>query len=144
MGGSRHIGFRALTAHCSPQTSCLHRASPKSRKGRFLNVIFESSNFATLIYQKISQRSVYAGCIIPVCCECTSLLWRYTRHTSFIIRVWRGLAELFILVNRQCEGQDEWDKQGSFSHVFFMSITRVLTSNAEAGRVVGGLWYGIV
>ena len=37
-----------------------------------------------------------------------------------------------------------WDKQGSFSHVFFMSITEVFTINAEAGGVVGGLWYGIV
>ena len=36
-----------------------------------------------------------------------------------------------------------WDKQGSFSHVFFMSITEVFTINAEAGGVVGSvLCYG--
>ena len=35
MGGSRHFGFRALKAHRSPQTSCLQRASPRSRKRTF-------------------------------------------------------------------------------------------------------------
>ena len=39
--------------------------------------------------------------------------------------LWRGLAELLILVNRQCEGQIRWDKRGSFSHVFFVSVTEV-------------------
>ena len=69
--------------------------------------------------------------------------WRtLSLHTYYIIRNWRGLAELLILVRGNAKARS-WDKQGSFSHVFFMSITEVLTINAEAGRVVGeGLWYG--
>ena len=35
MGGSRHIGFRALRVHRSPQTLRLHRASPRSGKRTF-------------------------------------------------------------------------------------------------------------
>ena len=43
MGGSRHIEFRAsLTAESLSATGLVG-------KGRFLNVIFESSNFANLI-----------------------------------------------------------------------------------------------
>ena len=47
----------------------------------FLNVIFESSNFANLIHQKISQQSVRAGCIIPVCLQVNKGL----QHTLYII-----------------------------------------------------------
>ena len=51
--------------------------------------------------------------------------------------LWRGLTELLILVNRQCEGQIRWDKRGSFSHVFFVSITEVLILMLKQGGVVG-------
>ena len=61
------------------------------------------------------------------------LLWRTPLYNT----QWRGLAELLILVNRQCEGQDEWDKQGCFSHVFFISISQVLTLMLKQGGVVG-------
>ena len=101
MGGSRHIGFCALTVHRSPWTSYPHRASPRSRKGRFLNVIFDSSNFATLImYKKIPQRSVHVGCIIPVCHWCNLY---YREHNSgisvYIIRNgvgWLSCLSLYI------------------------------------------------
>ena len=53
------------TLHRRPSV-CKNRAI-EYKKGRFLNVIFDSSNFATLIYQKIPQRSVHAECIIPIC-----------------------------------------------------------------------------
>ena len=77
--------------------------------------------------------------------------WRtLSLHTYYIIRNWRGLAELLILVRGNAKARS-WDKQGSFSHVFFYVHTwtgsiaeRVLTINAEAGRVVGeGFYYGL-
>ena len=53
-----------------------------------------------------------------------------------IIHDWRGLAELLILVKGNAKAR-LWDKQGCFSHVFFISIPQLSTSNAKTGRVVG-------
>ena len=80
-----------------------------------------------------------------------SVLYLYAKNVSvriqrichYIIRDWRGLAELLILVKGNAKARS-WDKQESFSHVFFISITEVLTINVEAGRVVGEcLYYAI-
>ena len=65
MGGSRHIGFRVsrpLIMGLAPTPSL----TEEQEKGRFLNVIFDSSNFATLIYQKIPQRGVHFGRLLPL------------------------------------------------------------------------------
>ena len=51
-----------------------------------------------------------------------------------IIHDWRGLAELLILVKGNAKAR-LWDKQGCFSHVFFMSIPQVLTFNAKIRRI---------
>ena len=93
----------------------------RSRKRTFSERYLLRSNFATLVYQKISQRSVHAECIIPIC-ECVSE--RIQRICHYIIRDWRGLAELLILVKGNAKARS-WDKQESFSHVFFVSITVV-------------------
>ena len=89
----------------------------KEHERTFLNVIFESSNFANLIHQKISQQSVRAGCIIPVCLQAK-------RSAAYIIynTQRRGLAELLISMERQCEGLMTGISCRCFSHVFFVSI----------------------
>ena len=51
----------------------------------------------------------------------------------YIIRDWRGLAELLILVKGNAKARS-WDKQESFSHVFFVSITVVLTLMPKQGE----------
>ena len=67
---------------------------------------------------------------------------RILRICHYIIRDWRGLAELLILVKGNAKARS-WDKQGKFlPRLFYVptwteSITVVLTFNAEAGRVVG-------
>ena len=63
------------------------------------------SNFATLNYQKISQRSVHAGCIIPVCHKCIPIVGpnTFVAYTLYNTQ-WRGLAELLISIEWQCEG----------------------------------------
>ena len=92
MGGSRHLGFRAsLTAERVSATGLVG-------KGRFLNVIFESSNFANLIPSEDTAtkrpRWVYYTRM--------SLVYPFVRvlHLAYIIynTRWRGLAELLILV----------------------------------------------
>ena len=55
---------------------------------------------------------------------------------------WRGLAELLILTERQCEGQmsgisKEVSPTSFLCPMWTGSITEVLTFNAETGRVVG-------
>ena len=50
---------------------------------------------------------------------------------------WRGLAELLISMERQCEGLMTGISKEVSPTSFFISITEVLTFNAEAGRVVG-------
>ena len=86
---------------CSCKESYIKRA-----ERTFSNVIFKSSNFATLImYMKIPQRSVHAGCIIPVCVVCIPTSGEHSIVYIIYNTHRRGLAELFILVHRQCEGQ---------------------------------------
>ena len=128
MGGSRHIGFRAsLIAERVSATSCVG-------KGRFLNVIFyhiELRNFDSI-------RRYRNEASMP------SVLYLYAKNVSvriqrichYIIRDWRGLAELLILVKGNAKAR-LWDKQGCFSHVFFISIPQLSTSNAKTGRAVG-------
>ena len=66
MGGSRHIGFRVSRVPFV-MGFIPWRAHRGAGKGRFLNVIFWSSNFATLImYKKIPQRSVHFGRLLPL------------------------------------------------------------------------------
>ena len=61
-------------------------------KGRFLNVIFCAQISQIWHSQKISQRSVHAGCIISRCMEAIIGSLHYLYNTR-----WRGLAELLIL-----------------------------------------------
>ena len=77
---------------------------------------------------KVPQRSVHAGCIIShmtMSVVCTVL------HCCILLynTQWRGLAELLISVHRQCEGLTIGISDESFSHVFFVSVTELLTSN---------------
>ena len=111
----------------------LQSVSWRSRKRTFSERYLLRSNFATLVYQKIPQRSVHAECIIPIC-ENVSV--RILRICHYIIRDWRGLAELLILVKGNAKARS-WDKQESFSHVFFCIHNRSINFNAKAGRVVG-------
>ena len=129
MGGSRHNGFRASQV-LHVVVLFLQSVSLRSRKRTFSERYLLRSNFATLVYQKISQRSVHAECIIPIC-ECVSE--RIQRICHYIIRDWRGLAELLILVKGNAKARS-WDKQESFSHVFFVSITVVLTLMPKQGE----------
>ena len=70
-----------------------------------------------------------------------SVLYLYAKNVSvriqrichYIIRDWRGLAELLILVKGNAKARS-WDKQESFSHVFFVSITVVLTLMPKQGE----------
>ena len=89
--------------------------------GRFLNVIFDSSNFATLIPSediatKRSRRVYYTRMplVFPLR---RAVVW----YTLFIIRDWRGLAELLISTERQCEGQMSGISKEVFPASFFMS-----------------------
>jgi hypothetical protein len=67
------------------------------------------------------------------------LVW----YTSIIIRDWRGLAELLISIEWQCEGLGCGISKEVSPTSFFMSIIEVLIFNAEAGGVVGSvLCYG--
>ena len=92
----------------------------KGMKGRFQNVIFKSSNFATLILSEDiatkRPRWVY-----------------YIRMSSYLRLVhisyntqWRGLAKLLILIEGQCEGLMTKIGGGSFSHVFFVPYLIIL------------------
>ena len=89
----------------------------KGMKGRFQNVIFKSSNFATLILSEDiatkRPRWVY-----------------YIRMSSYLRLVhisyntqWRGLAKLLISVEGQCEGLILWDRQRKFLPRLFLFHT---------------------
>lgn len=124
MGGSRHIGFRALKVHPHRKLRACTEPHRGAGKGRFLNVIFDSSNFATLIPSEDTATKrpcrVYYTCMPRVYPHVT---WRtLSLHTYYIIRNWRGLAELLILTEGQCEGQMSGISKECFSHVFFMSL----------------------
>ena len=105
LGGSRHFGFRALNAHCSPQTSRQQRVRQGAGKDVFRTLSSTHRTSQLWFRRKISQRGVRAGCIIPVCHWCSLFRRTFVWYTSFIIRDWRGLAELLISTERQCEGQ---------------------------------------
>ena len=86
----------------------------KGMKGRFQNVIFNKIKL-----RKLDQ---------PEDIATKRLRWVYYIRMSSVVRLmhisyntqWRGLAKLLISVGGQCEGLILWDKQGSFSHVFFV------------------------
>ena len=59
---------------------------------------------------------------------------RILRICHYIIRDWRGLAELLILVKGNAKAR-LWDKQGCFSHVFFYIHTQSINLNAKIGRI---------
>ena len=110
----------------------LQNVSLRSRKRtfseRYLRVI-KLRNFESI--RRSRNEASMPRCIIPIC-ECVSV--RVLRICHYIIRDWRGLAELLISMERQCEGLIWWDKQESFSHVFFVSITVVLTLMPKQGE----------
>ncbi len=58
------------------------------------------------------------------------------KQCSYIIynTLWRGLAELLISLGRQCEGLVGGISGRSFSHVFLMSISQVLTLMLKQGE----------
>ena len=70
-----------------------------------------------------------------------SVLYLYAKNVSvriqrichYIIRDWRGLAELLILVKGNAKARS-WDKQESFSHVFFCIHNRSINFYAKAGE----------
>ncbi len=131
MGGSRHNGFRASQV-LHVVVLFLQMFHREAGKGRFLNVIFyhiKLRNFESI--RRSRNEASMPRCIIPIC-ECVSV--RILRICHYIIRDWRGLAELLISMERQCEGLIWWDKQESFSHVFFVSITVVLTLMPKQGE----------
>lgn len=119
-GGSNLIGT------CSK--SVTHRRfrpnkeSCRGAKGRFLNVIFDRIKLRKLDLPEdtATKRSCW------VYYTRMHSLYPYVRGHSIVYFIYnthrRGLAELLILVKRQCEGQIRWDKRGSFSHVFFVSV----------------------
>ena len=84
-------------------------------KGRFQNVIFCIQISQICFSQKVSQQSVYAGCVILMCEPSLALY--------IIIRTVRGQAELLILREgnaRACM----WDKrQKVYSRALFVSTT---------------------
>jgi hypothetical protein len=131
MGGSRHNGFRASQV-LHVVVLFLQSVSLRSRKRtfseRYLRVI-KLRNFESI--RRSRNEASMPRCIIPIC-ECVSV--RILRICHYIIRDWRGLAELLISMERQCEGLIWWDKQESFSHVFFVSITVVLTLMPKQGE----------
>ncbi len=61
-------------------------------------------------------------------------------HTNLLIRNWRGLAELLISMEGNAKAR-LWDRRGSLSHVFFISIREVIIFNAETGRAVGNSYW---
>ena len=99
----------------------------KEQKGRFLNVIFDRIKLRKLDLPEdtATKRSCW------VYYTRMHSLYPYVRGHSIVYFIYnthrRGLAELLILVKRQCEGQIRWDKRGSFSHVFFVSVFKLLT-----------------
>ena len=99
-------------------------------KGRFLNVIFCTQNFATFgFYWKISQRSVHVGCIISRCMEAVIGSLHYLYNTR-----WRGLAELLILVERAMR-RPGYKRQKVSPAPFLFPHTSSLTAEAGgAGR----------
>ena len=133
MGGSRHNGFRASQV-LHVVVLFLQSVSLRSRKRtfseRYLRVI-KLRNFESI--RRSRNEASMPRCIIPIC-ECVSV--RILRICHYIIRDWRGLAELLILVKGNAKARS-WDKQESFSHVFFCIHNRSINFNAEAGRVVG-------
>ena len=99
----------------------------------FLDVIFESSNFANLISTRRYRNEASAqGVLYPYACKST-------RPAVYIIynTQRRGLAELLISVEGQCEGLMTGISCRCFSHVFFVSISQVLTLMLKQGEVVG-------
>ena len=55
-------------------------------------------------------------------------------YADYMIRYWRGLAELLILVNRQCEGLTSGISKKVSPTSFFVSITIVLTLMPKQGE----------
>ena len=84
-------------------TPCL---TEEQEKGRFLNVIFLSSDFATLILPEDIATKRPCWVYYTRMPRVYSIDWgAFGGIPIIIIRDWRGLAELLILVKGQCEGQ---------------------------------------
>ena len=126
-----------------PMVSYQQKPHCRAMERTFSKRYLLQSNFATLIFTgRYRNEASMLGVLFPYATS-VSLLRGCTLswHTKLYNTQWRGLAELLISVKGNAKAR-LWDKQGSFSHVFFISITEVLTFNAEAGRVVGEFCYG--
>ena len=131
MGGSRHNGFRASQVPHIVDL-LLHNASWRSRKRtfseRYLRVI-KLRNFESI-------RRYRNEASMP------SVLYLYAKNVSvriqrichYIIRDWRGLAELLISMERQCEGLMTGISKKVSPTSFFVSITIVLTLMPKQGE----------
>ena len=91
----------------------------KEHERTFSNVIFDYIKLRKL--DPSEDTATKRSCWVYYTRMPTSLLGLAV-HTIFYNTQWRGLAELLISMERQCEGRIWWDKRGSFSHVFFVSV----------------------
>ena len=131
MGGSRHNGFRASQVPHIVDLF-LQSVSLRSRKRtfseRYLRLV-KLRNF-DLPEDTATKRPcrVYYTYMRKMC------PLRMLRICHYIIRDWRGLAELLILVNRQCEGLTSGISKKVSPTSFFVSITIVLTLMPKQGE----------
>ena len=104
MGGSRHFGFRALKAHRSPWTSRPHRASPRSRKRTFSERYLRVIKLRKLdSIRRYRNEASMLGVLYPYAKGIPFCKRAYMVYIHYNTR-WRGLAELLISMERQCEG----------------------------------------
>ena len=105
MGGSRTYWIRAL--HVSLAVGFVPTMSLTEEQERtFSDVIFLSSDFATLIPLEDTATRRPCWVYYPRMPRVYPIVWVNTSAAYLLlIHVWRGLAELLILMEGQCEGQ---------------------------------------
>ncbi len=135
-GGSNLIGIASVCIATWRFVSpiCLAR----SRKGRFLNVIFDHIKLRKL--DPSEDTATKRSCWVYYTCHVSIRIW-IAEHVLSYNTLRRGLAKLLISMERQCEGLIWWDKRQKFLPRLFYVHKPGINFNAEAGRVVGdGIW----